>query len=90
MIVQLYGHLRAEAKSRLIEVRLGGRVPLKAALKLLPDPVRHQVLDERGEIITGLLILVNDVDARTVYRYEVEVSDDDRVTIVPMIHGGCD
>ncbi|MEM0482259.1 MAG: MoaD/ThiS family protein [Nitrososphaerota archaeon] len=90
MIVQLYGHLRTEAGSRLIEVRLGGRKPLKAALKLLPDTVRRQVLDEGGEIRSGFLILVNDVDARSVYRYEVEVSDGDRIAIVPMIHGGCD
>jgi molybdopterin converting factor small subunit len=89
LIVQLYGHLRTEVKDRLIEVRLGERKPLKAALKLLPETVRRQVLDEGGEIRPGFLILVNDVDARSVYRYEVEVSDDDRVTIVPMIHGGC-
>ncbi len=90
MIVQLYGHLRTEAGNRLIEVRLVERMPLKAALKLLPETVRRQVLDEGGEIRPGLLILVNDVDARSVYRYEVEVSDDDRIAIVPMIHGGCD
>lgn len=88
MIVQLYGHLRAEAKNPLIEVRVGERKPLKAALKLLPEAVRRHVLDERGEIRPGFLILVNDVDARTVYKYEVEVSDNDRVAIVPMIHGG--
>lgn len=88
MIVQLYGQLRAEAQSRFIEVRLGGRKPLREALSLLPQTVRRHIIDETGEIKPGFLILVNETDARSVHGYNVEVSDDDRIVVVPMIHGG--
>ncbi|MEM0445617.1 MAG: MoaD/ThiS family protein [Nitrososphaerota archaeon] len=88
MIIQLYGHLRTEASKNVHEVKIGGRRRLKEVLELLPEPVRRQVLDDSGSIRPGYLILVNDVDARTVYNYEVEVSDSDRIVIVPMIHGG--
>ncbi|MEM1534446.1 MAG: MoaD/ThiS family protein [Nitrososphaerota archaeon] len=88
LIVQLYGHLRRDASSQYLEIRLGEKKPLIAALNLLPESVRRQILDERGGIRPGFLILVNDVDARTVHGYEVEVSDSDRIVIVPMIHGG--
>lgn len=90
MIVQLYGQLRLEAGSRFVEVRLGGKRPLREALKLLPTHLRRHILDENDEIRPGLLILVNDTDARTIHRYELDVSDDDRIVIVPMIHGGAD
>lgn len=90
LIVQLYGQLRTEAQSRFIEVRLGGRKPLKDALSLLPQPIRRHIIDEAGEIKPGLLILVNEADARTVYGYNIEVSDEDKIVVVPMIHGGSD
>jgi len=89
LIVQLYGPLRSATGSGALEVRLGGRRPLRSALSLLPEPVKRQVLDENGEVRPGFLILVNDVDARTLHNFNIDVSDEDRLTILPMIHGGC-
>ncbi|MEN3047737.1 MAG: MoaD/ThiS family protein [Candidatus Caldarchaeales archaeon] len=88
MKVELFSHLRRAAGSGTIEVRVEGELPLKEALKLLPEGVRELVIDEYGSIRSGLLVLVNGVDARTVYNYRVSVRDGDVISIVPMIHGG--
>ncbi|MCS6788492.1 MAG: MoaD/ThiS family protein [Aigarchaeota archaeon] len=88
MRVELFSHLKRAAGSGTVEVRVEGEMPLKEALKLLPEGVRELVIDEYGSIRSGLLVLVNGVDARTVYNYRVTVRDNDVVSIVPMIHGG--
>ncbi|MCS7143372.1 MAG: MoaD/ThiS family protein [Aigarchaeota archaeon] len=88
MKIELFGHLRYELKATSIEVRVDGKVSLKDLLKALPSPLREQLLDEYGSIKPNVMILVNDVDARTVYNYEILVSDSDRIALVPMIHGG--
>lgn len=88
MRVEIYGPLRRGLSTNVIEIELGGRVSLKEALKALPDGLREQIIDENGSVRGGIMILVNDVDARTVYGFNVSVSDSDRIAIVPMIHGG--
>ncbi|MCS7094389.1 MAG: MoaD/ThiS family protein [Thaumarchaeota archaeon] len=88
MRIELFSHLRRAAGSGTVEVKVEGEVPLKEALKLLPEGIRELVLDEYGSIRSGLLVLVNGIDARTVYNYRVTVRDEDVVSIVPMIHGG--
>jgi len=86
--VELYGSLRRGLYPNQLEIRIEGRVSLKDALRSLPEGLREQVIDENGSVRSGILILVNDVDARTVYGFNVTVSDSDRLAIIPMIHGG--
>ncbi len=88
MIVRLYGHLRAVAGSGEIKLRLEGRKHLKEVLRELPPELREMVVERGGEPRPGLLIMVNDIDARSVYGYEIYLEDKDNVAIIPMIHGG--
>lgn len=88
MIIRLYGHLKAVAGTREIELRLAGRKHLKEVLRELPRELREMVVERGGEPRPGLLIMVNDVDARSVYGYDIYLEDHDSVTIIPMIHGG--
>ncbi|MCS6788665.1 MAG: MoaD/ThiS family protein [Aigarchaeota archaeon] len=88
MRVELFSHLRRAAGAGSIEIKVEGEIALKDALNLLPDGIRELVLDEYGSIRSGLLILVNGVDARTVYGYKIAVRDEDTISIVPLIHGG--
>ncbi len=88
MRVELLGHLRSTAGSGSIELKLGDKVKLNEALKMLPEELRRHIIDEHGKILPGLLILVNGVDVRTVGRLDIEVSDDDLLTLIPAIHGG--
>ncbi len=88
MIIQLYGPLRVAAGAAEIELRLEGRRRLREVLADLPRNIRDAVVGEDGTPRPGLLIMVNDVDARSVYNYELYVEDTDKITIIPMIHGG--
>ncbi|MDJ0270264.1 MAG: MoaD/ThiS family protein [Aigarchaeota archaeon] len=88
MRVELLGHLRSTAGSGSIELELGDKVRLNEVLRMLPEELRRHVIDEHGKILPGLLILVNGVDVRTVGKLDIEVGDDDILTLIPAIHGG--
>jgi len=85
---ELLGHLRSAAGASEVEVKLERRVGLTEALGRLPGQVRRQVLDASGRMQPGLLVLVNGVDVRTVVEGDVDVGDEDCVTLIPAIHGG--
>lgn len=90
MKVEVFGHLRQALRASSLELKIEGRKRLKEVLEMLPEELKAHVLDEYGAIRPGIMILINDIDVRTVYNYEVLVSDSDRLTLVPMIHGGSD
>ena len=90
MRVELIGYLKAEAGSEYIEIKVGGGVGLVEALKMLPEKVRNHVIDEKtGEPVPGLLILVNGSEVKSSQVYGVRVNEDDTITLIPAIHGGC-
>ncbi len=88
MIFEFFGPLRTQVGMKSISIKIEESVNLKEALRMLPQPVRDLIIDDNGAVRPGIMILVNDVDARTVYGFDVMVSDNDRVTLIPMIHGG--
>ena len=88
MKVMVYGHLKQRCGSSSLEIKLGGEMPLLDALRLLPDELKQLVLSKDGSVNPGILVLVNDVDARSVYGFNIKVSDSDRIALVPAIHGG--
>lgn len=90
MRVELIGYLKAEAGSEYVEVKVGGGVGLVEALKMLPEKVRKHVIDEEtGKPVSGLLILVNGSEVKLSQVYGVKVNEDDIITLIPAIHGGC-
>jgi molybdopterin converting factor small subunit len=88
MLFEFYGPLRAQSGLKSYSVEVKEEVILLDALRLLPDRVRELVMDEEGKIRSGILILVNDVDARSVYGLSLRVRNEDRITLIPTIHGG--
>lgn len=89
MEIELLGPLRAEAGgSPLLRLRVKGRARLLEVLERLPPRVRESIL-RNGEVAPGLLILVNGVEVTLLGGVEeVSVGEGDRVTLIPIIHGG--
>lgn len=90
MIFEFYGPLRVQTGLKSYTVKVEEPISLMDALRLLPDRARDLVMDEAGGVRPGILILVNDVDARSVYGYNLKVGDEDKITLIPTIHGGKD
>ncbi|MEM1517912.1 MAG: MoaD/ThiS family protein [Nitrososphaerota archaeon] len=88
MIFEFFGPARSYAGLKSLTVKINEPLFLREALKLLPEPIRGLIIDEEGNVRSGMLILVNDVDARSVYGFNIQVRDEDKVTIIPLIHGG--
>ena len=89
MRVELIGHLKAEAGSEFLEIKLEGEETLLEALKKLPEKVRRHVVDETGKrLASGLLLLVNGAEVKAAEAGSVKVNDSDVVTLIPAIHGG--
>lgn len=88
MLFEFFGPARAYAGLKSLSVKINEPLTLMEALKLLPDPVREFIIDADGRVRSGILILVNDVDARSVYGFNIQVRDEDKITIIPTIHGG--
>lgn len=89
MEVELLGPLRAEAGgSPLLRLRVRERTKLLEVLKMLPPRVRERVL-RGGEVAPGILILVNGVEVTLLGGVEeVSVEERDKITLIPIIHGG--
>ena len=87
--VELLGPLRAEAGgSPSLRLRVRGRAKLLEVLEMLPPRVRERVLRDGG-VAPGILILVNGVEVTVLGGVEeVSVEERDRVTLIPIIHGG--
>ncbi len=88
MLFEFYGPLRVQSALKTYSIEVKEQINLLDALRLLPDRVRELIIDEKGKIRPGILILVNDVDARSVYELSLKVRNEDRITLIPIIHGG--
>lgn len=88
MRVELVGHLRHEAGTDTLELKLDGPRTLLEALHRLPEKLRRHVLRGENEIAPGLLILVNGADVKSFGGPRYVVYDEDTVTVIPAIHGG--
>lgn len=88
MRVELIGHLRSVVDKDALEVRVEGRVALIEVLRMLPEGLRDVLLKD-GKLRPGFLLLLNGSDVRALGKgMETPVSDEDTLTVIPIIHGG--
>ncbi|PUA31272.1 MAG: hypothetical protein B9J98_07055 [Candidatus Terraquivivens tikiterensis] len=88
MRVELIGHLKSVVDKDALEVRVEGRVALIEVLRMLPEGLRDVLLKD-GKLRPGFLLLLNGSDVRALSKgMETPVSDEDTLTVIPIIHGG--
>ncbi len=92
VIVELLGVLRRELDSSKVEVSLEGLKVcrlgdlLKYLLRLYPK--MSSAINGDGTLNTSYVVFVNDVDFMVVGGYDYEVRDGDKITFIPISHGG--
>lgn len=87
MIVELLGQLSSIMGSKEIKFSIERKVKVKDILMMLPEDVKKNLFDEEYNLRPNLLILVNDTDLRLLGE-DFEVSDEDKITVIPAFHGG--
>lgn len=88
MKVELVGYLRRIMSTDEIELKLDERVTLSRALMMLPEPLRGRIMEAGNRISAGIIILLNGVEVGGTNADNVYVGDEDRVVLIPVIHGG--
>jgi len=88
--IDLHGQLRSLAggvKNLTIELDRGSK--LRDVLKALVSKVpKLNVLMVNGSLSRNYLVFINDVDIALLSNEDTEVSDGDRITFIPLSHGG--
>ncbi len=88
--IELHGQLRSLAggvKELTVEIDRGSK--LREVLKTLVSKVpKLSVLMVNGSLSRNYLVFINDVDIALLNNEDTEVNDGDRITFIPLSHGG--
>lgn len=88
MKVELIGHLKSVVNKDVLEIKIEDHISLFEVLDMLPKELKD-ILLEGGKLRSGFLLLLNGSDIRSIdENLETLVSDEDVLTIIPIIHGG--
>ncbi len=88
MKVELIGHMKSVAGKNVLELKIEGHIPLIEVFKMFPKEIKDVIL-EGGKPRPGFLLLLNGSDVRSLGKnVEILVSDEDTLTIIPILHGG--
>lgn len=86
--IELIGPLKKVAGVSELDLKLNGEIKFNEALSMLPEQIKKRVLNSNGDIQAGMIVLINGVEVKSLGLENAYVKDDDKITLIPVIHGG--
>jgi len=88
MKIEFIGPLKRVAGISELELTIDREKKLLDVLKMLPESVKERILESSGKISPEIIVLVNDLEVRSLGLENMYVKENDRIVLIPIIHGG--
>lgn len=90
VVIELMGQLRSIIGKDYIELEIDSQTGLREVLRMAREkyPGLRDAIDEAGRPLPTYLVFVNGVDTELIGGLNSKVGPGDKITLVPISHGG--